>query len=191
MNAEQVLVYETARDELNQRVALRDQALMAYVVAIGAFFAFALQSASPATEARMLVALGLPVLSLAFTLIVLQHEINIGLIRAFMQACVADAAWHWSFYPRVRGGKSFRLYRTLAQALALCTPSLYDLGMAVSAIRSGKSSFGHWDWPILVYSVAMTAIVVALHVRVHTNRTDIKASVPRIVKKLNMEAEDE
>lgn len=69
--------YESSRNEILERIRLRDNALLAYLGAVGAAFGIA-------TSGRDSVLLVLPYLSLAATLLVCQHDWTIATLCTFI-----------------------------------------------------------------------------------------------------------
>src|SRR5262245_43565578 len=81
MNAEETArkYYESARQELIQRIQLRDNVVLAFLVAIATIFGISL-----GTSTRSEILLIVPYLALGATVLVVQHHAVIGAIGDFL-----------------------------------------------------------------------------------------------------------
>jgi hypothetical protein len=117
--------YESARDELIQRLALRDQTMIAYIATAGAYFGFIVAPAEgassaagqPATQLALMMAL--PVISLVFTYIITQHHVMIGRIGVYTRSVYPDSDSHWDHHYVNWEDKRYLSARTVSQGLLL------------------------------------------------------------------------
>lgn len=135
--------YEAARAEMVERIRLRDGALLAYVVFLGAYFGFALDPARlPSTggnwEHAMQLA-ALPAVSLIFTLVVLQHHLLISHLAQYITLELLEETRdkHWDAWCTAHAGEEKNVTRRTAQGLILVVPSFYSLARFVHAYVSG------------------------------------------------------
>ena len=166
--------YEAARAEMVERIRLRDAALLAYVVFLGAYFGFALEPEMlPATggnwhHAIQLVAL--PVVSLIFTLVVLQHHLLISHLAHYitMELLPAAGVRHWDAWCTAHSGEAKNVTRRSAQGLILIVPSFYALVRFVHAFRSGGDLVAMAAGAVV--TIAIVFVMARWHFRVEGMR---------------------
>src|SRR5690348_13451692 len=84
--------YDSARAELIQRIALRDQALMAYVLVIGGYLGFFLHRypdlvfAPPKACEASALTFPVPIICLLFSLVIIQHHLVINELGVYLFA---------------------------------------------------------------------------------------------------------
>lgn len=125
-------IYQSARDELIQRVVLRDQSMFAYLVAAGSYFGFVVDGKLKASESgesvivQVAIVLVLPILSLVFTYITLQHHVMIGKISEFLRTLIGQNSNHWDRFYAEWPDKSYLSARTVSQGLLFIVPVVYS-----------------------------------------------------------------
>lgn len=156
------LAYESARNELIQRLSLRDQALIAYIASAGAYFGLVIAPAQSVSASRSLafeaaLVLVLPILSLVFTYVILQHHVMIGKIGQFTRSVMPDDVMHWDKHYATWSDKSYLSARTISQALLLVLPVGYT---AVFGFQTFPKAMENWKSEALVGLVLLTDFVV-------------------------------
>lgn len=160
--AKNLVFYESARDEMISRIALRDQSLIAYIATSGAYFGFVVEGRKDAEEAVASIAmesaivLVLPILSLVFTYVILQHHIMIGKLGEYTRQVFPTGNHHWDHTYATWEDKRYLSARTISQALLLIMPVAYT---AIFAVRAFPIIETLTD-KIAVYSVLMFDVVV-------------------------------
>jgi len=179
--------YKAARDEIVQRVTLRDQTLVAYIAAAGAYFGFILsdQMAKPLSPdnfiSEMLVILVLPILSLVFTYVILQHHIMIGKMGDFTRSLFPEKPNHWDQYYVTWEDRRYLSARTLSQALLLILPVAYTLSFlprVIPLVRSNRT-FLVMAVVLFLFIFLIFILIVRLHIwayqiRKRTDQVDIQ-----------------
>ncbi len=162
--AEKIAFYESARGELIQRLALRDQSIIAYIATAGGYYGIVLgpsnmdaSATTVASEASMVLVL--PVLSLVFTYITLQHHVMIGKIGEFARAICKDGCGHWDDFYVQWDDKSYLSARTASQALLLILPVGYTAIFATRSLGLDGLSFSAY---LLIAAVLLFDIVVLI-----------------------------
>ena len=79
--------YLSAWSELEQRIAARQSVQIAYIASVGAVIAVFAASYGNHKVLAQWLALTLPCISLSFTYWFINHDINIGLLGAFLRGC--------------------------------------------------------------------------------------------------------
>lgn len=184
-NSERQMFFQSARAEIVQRLALRDQSLIAYIVAAGAYLGFVVQpQLKPASDPKeivigMAILIVLPILSLLFTYVILQHHIIIGRLGEYIRSLYPDNPDCWEcFYP-VWKDRTYLTARTISQALLLIMPTGYttifvleDFELITSKLMYAAivSAMGLIDTSVVV-------VIIFLHINAYRKRlqTDYKA----------------
>ena len=126
-----IAFYESARAEMISRITLRDQSLIAYIATAGAYFGFIVERRSDkiGTTSDILlecaIVLVLPILSLVFTYVILQHHIMIGKLGEYTRSIFPAGNPHWDHTYASWNDKRYLSARTIAQALLLIMPVAY------------------------------------------------------------------
>lgn len=164
-DALRVSYYESAREELIERITLRDQTLVAYIASAGAYFGFVVSPrTSENTWHELGIVLVLPIISLVFAFVILQHHVMIGKIAAFIRREYAGAA-HWDAEYAAWKDKSYLRARTFSQALLLLIPVGYTAAYAAQALQ--ERSPGGGEIPAIVTTLAIDLSVLFWIVRLH------------------------
>lgn len=177
-------IYESARAEIIQRIALRDQALMAYVAIIGGYLFFLVSrfkdggfeiKDNVCTEFTL--SFPLPIICLLFTFIVIQHHLVISDLGRFLKNewpknLGRTKVLHWDDSNSLRDRAEFiQLIRTLAQCVSLLVP----LGFEVIMYSKNFSTLQSQCCVLLTLSallfVTSAALIVGIHVWAHFQRT--------------------
>jgi phosphatidylglycerophosphate synthase len=139
-NDQKIQFYSAARAEVTQRIALRDQTLIAYIVAAGAYLGLVApeQASATLTSQNILGEIGLaavpPIISLVFTYVILQHHVMIGTLGEYLRSLFPEGYNIWeNFYVSSRD-KRYLLARTFSQALLLTVPIIYTGAFIYRAI---------------------------------------------------------
>lgn len=149
-----IAFYSAARDELIERIRLRDQALFGYVVLLGGYFGFALSLGDPAGTGlgdwREIVSLfALPGASIIFTLIVVQHHVQISQLARYIRVELMPDLEnrHWDSWCANNSPPIRISSRRWAQTLVLSMPSAYVL------IRLAMAWDGRWNWLVALLAL--------------------------------------
>lgn len=167
-------IYQSARDELIQRVALRDQSMFAYLVAAGSYFGFVVDGKLQISEndrsviAQIGIVLVLPILSLVFTYITLQHHVMIGKISEFLRELIGKNPNHWDRFYAEWPDKSYLSARTISQGLLFFVPVIY------SAVYFLNIGYLIYDDKLLLVIISL-AILFDIYVLVMISRLQIWA----------------
>lgn len=105
-----VSFYEAAREEISKRIELRDRAVFAYVVTMGAYLAFIIsqnfgdgtKSTANEIEYDILLNLFVPAISLAAFCIIVQHQMGIRYLAYFITE---------TLYPQMKRYKKKKRFR--------------------------------------------------------------------------------
>ena len=148
--SERVAFYNSARAELIQRIILRDQMLVAYVVSLGGYLAFLIRldvSSDDGLFAAAASMLGLPIICMVFSYVVLNHHIMIGKIARYIRRELYPREYsptHWDWSESLYQDRDHIVDRVVGQASILVLPLLYGvlfvLKNAAVARRSGVSA---------------------------------------------------
>ena len=175
--------FDSARQEILERVRLRDQALFFYITATGAYFVFALKEVYQSHEHGLLqlaMTLPLPFLCLVSTLIVLNHHRLIGDLGAYIRDEVhfdpvegaAVLPWNQSrtFLDTTRSAIDLRFW---AQMLVLVLPLGYGIVLASGFLAPAASDAGLFALVIvnLFLDVATGVLIVAMHIAIKRRRS--------------------
>jgi hypothetical protein len=181
-----------AREELLERIKLRDQALLFYVSGVGAYFAFmVVRHFDPKSDdlLNLYLCFPVPVFCLVCTLIVLQHHTVIGDIAAYTRELYPPELElrHWNtsrvFIERARqGAGDFRFW---SQMLTLFVPNLYVVMYSLQQLPGPLkkvSELSVWGSPqhrialgITVFDIAIATTILVLHLVVRARRKSILA----------------
>ena len=147
-------LYSAARGELLERIRLRDQALFGYVVLLGGYFGFALSlgdtRGAGLGDWREIVSLfALPGASIIFTLIVVQHHVQISQLARYIRVELMPDLEnrHWDSWCANNSPPIRISSRRWAQTLVLSMPSAYVL------IRLAMAWDGRWDWLVALLAI--------------------------------------
>ncbi len=168
--------YESARQELIQRITLRDHVLLVYLGAVGTILAIAL-----GTDARNDILMLIPFISLGAAVLVSQHNSVIGSLGDF---CVNELddffislkpsewapQWDKSKALQKYSSKSIRL-RSWGHSIIVIIPSV--LGLAINWNHALYSPFPEgivWWFAALCFALAIWIITVAHNLRVQLYR---------------------
>lgn len=144
------LYYEMARTELVERITLRDQSLIAYVVAAGTYFGFIVQERTSTDAvadvggaqsvdtllATALTIIVLPVISLVFAFVMLQHHVMIGKIGEYLREEFPAVPRHWDQVYAAWPDKRYLNARTISQGILVLIPLLYTGLFAIQTLPS-------------------------------------------------------
>lgn len=186
--------YVAARAEVVQRLALRDQSLFAYIVAAGTYIGFILQPKINQNNRFEDVFIGcaltlvLPILSLVFAYVILQHHIMIGRLGDYVRMLYPDHINHWDRYYITWKDRSYLKARTMSQALLLSLPVCYAGVFFLSNFRLITSS------PLLKWVAGITGLcdilviiyIVVLHIQAYKIRR--QTDFPRLMEEPVVEA---
>lgn len=123
--------YQAARSEVVQRLRLRDQALFAYIVTAGVYIGFLVQPNLTEVKTTDEILLGcaaafvLPILSLVFTYVILQHHSMIGKLGDYVRSLYPDDFNHWDNFYLNWTDRGYLTARTASQAFLLVLPICY------------------------------------------------------------------
>jgi hypothetical protein len=165
------MFYQAARAEVVQRLSLRDQSLVAYVVAAGAYLGFIVQpQLKPTAQTDEIIAgsaivIVLPILSLLFTYVILQHHIVIGRLGEYARQLYPTSFNSWDNFYASWKDRSYLTARTMSQALLLIMPIGYTGVFILRDFHTIVSS----SLLILTVScvISLDVFVVALIIRLH------------------------
>jgi hypothetical protein len=154
--------YESSRNEILERIRLRDNALLTFLGATGLVFGVA--SGSPPRPQFLLI---LPYLSLAAALFVTQHDRTIGCICAFItQELDPFLREHSENAPMWEACDFLRRYSSTAMNLRSVSHSILILmpaGLALVWSRSAAAMTGRllfvWWFAIIVTVISTTFLV--------------------------------
>lgn len=169
-----------------QRLALRDQAIVAYIATAGAYYGFVLDGAAPRPSqtvslgAQAALIIVLPVLSLVFTYIILQHHAMIGKLGEFTRSIVESDHVHWDGFYAEWSDKSYLSARTSAQALLLILPVAYTAVFAARALATASTLS---TWAIVASVLIFDLVVFAMILRVHLWAYSLRRSTDYIAKR--------
>lgn len=159
--------YQAARQEVIERIRLRDNALVMFLGATSVVFGLAVDDKARSSLLLLLI----PYLALAASFILAQHDRTIGALcafitddlRKFLRGLRADAPmWESSQFLREYTDLSI-LMRTLSNLILIILPAVLSLAWAWSTIRSeGKLIQSVW-WGGCAVTVMMTILLVATH----------------------------
>jgi hypothetical protein len=167
--AERIAFYESARDELIQRLALRDQSIIAYIATAGAYFAFVLgpdsiKSSAQTVSSEAAMVMVLPILSLVFTYITQQHHVMIGTLSQFSRSICSEEPWHWDAYYVLSADKGYLSARTISQGLLLILPVAYTAVFTLRALNLVQSTGAALVVAaVLVFDVIILILIVRVH----------------------------
>ncbi len=180
-----VAYYNSARAELIQRITLRDQMLVAYVVALGGYLTFLLQSdqlAKGTLYLRSIYFLGLPTICVVFSCVVLNHHVIIGKIRRYVrfELFPNTVPPHWDCSKSLYADRQHVVDRVLGQAFILLLPLLYGVVFAFDNAELARQSIVSTIALIGTVSVDVVALGCCawLHWKAYDIRKRAAASPP-------------
>lgn len=184
------IYYDGARKELIARIGYRDGALLAYIATAGGYISFsAEQFLGPVVDDLIIAfaaALGLPLLSIIFTMVILQHHSLIGQIQAYIIAeLFKDAGvkgYDEYIVPTGSEKKSMDL-RSWSQAIVLTFPTTATLIFALRLLGSevpANAAYDRLDAGIvaltLIFIELLAAVfIVSKHIEAHIERRRLNA----------------
>jgi len=140
------LAYESSRNEILERIRLRDNALLAFLGATGVVFGVA-----TGTSPRPQLLLILPYLSLAAAFIVTQHDRTIGRICAFLtEELDPFLREHAEAAPTWEACSFLQSYSSAAMILRSTSHSILIILPAAVALV--------WSWPVAKAAVVLEII---------------------------------
>jgi hypothetical protein len=157
---------ECARDEINERIRLRDNALLAYLGASGVVVGVALGN-----TADGIILLIVPYFALAASTIVAQHDATIGHLSIFLTQELEpffQKSGEWA--PSWETSKSLSCYaskainlRTLGQTIIISIPPIFALiKLWTSGLLYPRSLQGLW-WLGLTVTIIQFLILIDNH----------------------------
>ena len=157
--------YESSRDEILERIRLRDNALLAFLGATGLVFGVA-----SGTQPRPQFLLMLPYLSLAAAFIVTQHDRTIGCICAFisqeLEPFLAEHSEHAPIWETCiflhRYSATAMNLRFVSHAVLILTPAIVALVWGFSSATSGLLRVVWWF--ATVVTILCLFFLVATHI---------------------------
>lgn len=184
---ERLKFYEAARAEMVQRLAIRDQLLIAYIATIGGYFAFVMRyvETAPAYEfiaRESLASAALPVICFAFSFVILQHHTVISQmathIREDLYPARAGIPRHWDNSNIVNPSLNRLKARELAQGMILVLPGAFFF---VYILRNTSIAMAHTDAAAIYVSVAsfdfiMLYFTARLHLTAYETRKFFRRS---------------
>ena len=170
--------YQAARAEVVQRLLLRDQTLFAYIVAAGAYVGFVIQpnlnSGANVSDVLVgaLMTFFLPILSLVFAYVMLQHHIMIGRLGDYIRSLYPENTNHWDQYYIAWTDRAYLTARTMSQALLLIFPICYAGIFFLKNFQIIVSStLLSWVTGIIVlFDIGVIFYIVSLHVHAYSVR---------------------
>lgn len=171
-----VAIYQSARDELIERIRLRDQGLVVYIASAGAYFEFFVKGTSQlktphdfATEAAVVMVL--PLISLVFTFVILQHHIMIGRIGRFLRRNYLVHE-HWDAHYASWATKDYLRARTWAQGLIMLIPLAYAAAFAVNVIPVAQGIL--WLQFLITAVLLLDGGILFTIVKLHRHATHVR-----------------
>ena len=170
-NDQKIQFYSAARAEVTQRIALRDQTLIAYIVAAGAYLSLVApeQASATLTSENILREIGLAaipsIISLVFTYVILQHHVMIGTLGEYLRSLFPQDYNIWENFYVLSRDKRYLLARTFSQALLLTVPIIYTGTFMFRAIPVACGNKG--PTVALVSIFTFDVFVIGLIVRQH------------------------
>lgn len=164
-------IYESARAEVIQRIGLRDQALISFIITSGAYFGFIAQDRTtlPITPDNIAIesaiVIVLPVLSLVFTYVILQHHVMIGMLGEFLRRLLPASFNHWEKFYFDWPDRRYLSARTVSQSLLLAIPVLYTFAFVYRAIPAALAD--QTAAAISIAVLAFNSLVLIAMIRVH------------------------
>lgn len=178
--------YESARSELINRIALRDGAMLFYIASVGAYlnvvFEYHFKPSGEVDPIRAALYMApLPVLSLIFSLMILQHHSVIGdisyyLRKEFFVKSSCHMAPHWDSSESLKlGSRGFMKFRLLSQCMILILPLTYELFYFSRWVVDEKPEtilVNMLNIFNILFSIVVGLYVSVLHVDVHSRRRE-------------------
>ena len=179
---QKIQCYSAARAEVTQRIALRDQTLIAYIVAAGTYLGLVApgQTSTTLTSQNIASELALaavpPIISLVFTYVILQHHVMIGILGDYMRSLFPEDCNIWeNFYVKSRD-KGYLKVRTISQALLLAVPVIYTFAFMKRAvpIAYGNRSLTFAIIMMLIFDATVLGVILWQHIWAYgvRSRTD-------------------
>lgn len=177
-NDQKIQFYSAARAEVTQRIALRDQTLIAYIVSAGTYLGLVApeQTSATLTSQNILRESGLaavaPVISLVFTYVILQHHVVIGTLGEYLRSLFPQDYNIWENFYALSRDKRYLIARTVSQALLLIVPVIYTFTFMFRAI---PIAYGN-KLPILVvttisiFDIFVLVVIVRQHIWAYGER---------------------
>jgi len=188
MSSTGIAFYNAARDEINERIKLRDQIILSFIVASGAVIGLAIGDVGGKGET---IALIIPYLGLGTSVLVATHHMAISRLGSYFQELapainqcrlssfvepedkfIEINPWDTSEAYKRHGKRSSR-YRMYAQLVIFFMPSFFALGVGWSKFKF-PFSFPNdvhsilWTWGLLA-----TVLSGAFLIYIHFNRKEI------------------
>ena len=134
--------FDAARDELNLRLKLRDSALLAYIVAVGAVLSFVFQDKTKSTNINLLLII--PYLSLSYAFVVSQHNSVIASIIEFLNLDLrTEFKKHNAYATQFVSSESFIKHtpdsnwkRSFSHFIVIFIPSFFSLAITFPNLKS-------------------------------------------------------
>jgi len=183
-----IKLYESARAEALQRMVLRDNALMFYIGAMGAYMSYLIShhfygnsgcsSKLSVEDMRIAIAIiaPLPMISLIFTLVILHHHFFINRVGRFFEdefrfPAPYDKFVHWDTSKALTTQRGIDYgFRLIAQAFILCSPMLYDTIFVLEyydKIIASGTVFIYVTIFVLLTSLIIYFGIVMMHIHIH------------------------
>lgn len=170
-----IAFYSASKSETIQRITLRDQALIAYIFAIGSYFGVILGDKSKILgpnltdfEVAMTVfkIAALPLVSVFFSFVVLQHMLAIHATSKFLKYELFPTITHWDNSISLEAIRiSLKYGRSGAQLLIFLIPSLYGFIFAYLKHHGTTADirFEPYLCWLTVYNVIIVVPLIWLH----------------------------
>lgn len=168
--------YNSVRAEINQRFTLRDQALFVLMAAAGAYTAISIEKHQkligacvvPASHFESILLLfPIPLISLAFTKIVLGHHLVIDKMWNYILTELKDGSGinFWEESDISKQKVYFLDGRTLSQMIILGIPCLYQLVISIYIINYCK--LDSIELLYYMFAIILDTIVLYYNVKQH------------------------
>ncbi|WP_152012819.1 MULTISPECIES: hypothetical protein [unclassified Bosea (in: a-proteobacteria)] len=175
-NGKRLAAYNSVRTEINQRFSLRDQALFVFMAAAGAYTAISIEkhqkllgacTASASHFESILLLLPIPLISLAFTNIVLGHHLVIDKLWNYILTELNDESGikFWEESDLAKQKVYFLDGRTLSQMIILSTPCLYQIIISIYIINYCKTD--STELLYYIFAIILDALVLYYNVKKH------------------------
>ncbi len=179
-----IAYYNSARSELIERIKLRDQTLSLYILAMGAYLGFVWTAhfghqEKPVSVLDFIIIAPMPLICLAFTLIIIQHHILIGRLGLYL-GCELDEdirktginIRQWDNSSTLTGVFDSTLnFRFWEQAIILALPSGYDIAFFVFSLRSRNFDEGAFVIGISFTLATALAFLWIFYIHIAASRT--------------------
>lgn len=172
--------YTAIRAELAQRLVLRDQMLIAYVVAAGGYSAYLITFIygpnSQPTPPLLLIGmgLGLPLICVVFSRLIIQHHVVIHQIAKYVSEELYPAAKPPEFSVSQSIAASPLKSRVWPQFLISILPTALSIYITVNGLHAGMGAWAFGCAALLIEAVAVLHII-DIHWRAHRFRNPAKS----------------